>query len=288
MEYLYLFLAMCASASLSIMSSLFGKKNPSVKNSSFLYSVFVTGAACLTWGVICLCTAEFSLKVIGFSVLYGIFYTVAMIGMFMAYREGSVSLTAFVKQLSLIFVAFWGLIFWKNPITLNVSVGLILIVAALYFCFCKESEGKHTVSPKWCLFAAMLLFGNAGCSIVQKYQNLAFEKTNGNIFMLFGVLMSFLVCIALYLGNERCKLSQLRRGSAVFPIIGGISSGLLNLLILLLISSEMSESVIFPGIAVGGLGITILFSTVVYREKTSVFRWIGLCIGAVALVFLNL
>ena len=290
LEYSFLVCAMLLSASLSIMSSLFGKRNPSVKNSSLLYSVFVTGAAAFTWGVICVCNAEFSLDILGYSVLYALFYTLAMLGMFKAYQTGPTSLTAFIKQLSLIFVAIWGFVFWSNPITANITIGLVLIVAALHFCFGIKAKGatENSVSMKWFLYAAMLLVGNAGCSIVQKYQNMAHQGKNSNIFMLFAVFISFLVCIALYAGRDRCKLSHIKKGSAIFPIVGGISSGLLNLFILLLISSPMSEGIIFPGIAVGGLIITILFSTLVYREKPTVFQWIGLGVGAVALVFLNL
>lgn len=290
MDYLYLAIAMLSSALLSIMSSLFGKKNPDAKNASLLYSVFVTGAAVVTWGSICAYRGEFSFGIIGYSLLYGAFYTMAMIGMFKAYQTGSTSLTAFTKQLSLILVALWGFVFWDNQITVNIAVGLILIVAALYFCFGikKDVSKENALSLNWFMYAAMLLCGNAGCSIIQKYQNTAFHNSYGNVFMLFGVLISFLCCVLLYFKKDRCKLSDIRRSSVIFPIVGGVSSGLLNLLILLLIASRLSESIIFPGIAVGGLILTILFSTAIYREKPTAYQWIGLGTGAVALVFLNL
>ena len=74
----------------------------------------------------------------------------------------------------------------------------------------------------------------------------------------------------------------------LYPIFGGMSSAVLNLFIMLLISTPMSESIIFPGIAVGGLIITIFFSAIVFKEKLLSNQWIGLGIGSVALVLLNL
>ncbi|MBR2387205.1 MAG: EamA family transporter [Clostridia bacterium] len=288
MEYLYLIFAMSSSALLSIMSSAFGKQNKDVKNTSSLYSAIVTAAALVSWLVIFLFDTEFDVGVIPYSIGYGVSYTVAMVGMFKAYQVGSVSLTAFVKNLSLVGVAFWGFLFWKTPIEINIIIGIILIVVALYLCFRSGKDEKVSLSLKWILFASMLLVGNAGCSIIQKYQQMAFDEKYKNAFMVLGVAISFIVCLGFLFFGQRCKLRDVKKASLVYPIVGGVSSALLNLLILLLISTSLSESIIFPGIAVGGLILTILFSTVFYREKISPYRWTGLFIGAIALVFLNL
>ncbi len=289
MPYIYLLCAMCASALLSIMSSLFGKRNTGAKDTSQLYSLIVTVSTTVSWGILFLSDGEFNGGVLAYSLLYGVFYTMAMIGMFKAYQVGSVPLTAFVKQLSLIGVAFWGLIFWDTPITVNVTIGLVLIVAALYLCFKPDKNAQEkTVSLKWLLYASMLLVGNAGCSIVQKYQQMAFDGKFGSQLMFFGAVCSALACAVLYLKGSRCKVKELSKGSVLCPIVGGVSSAMLNLFILLLIGTTLSESVIFPGIAVGGFMLTTLFSVLVYRERLQKLQWIGLAIGAVALMFLNL
>lgn len=289
MAYLYLVLAMTASAILSIMSSMFGRFNKTEENTSYLYSAVVTFSATTTWGLICFTNSEVNSGVVPYSVAYGLFYTIAMLGMFKAYQTGSVSLTAFVKQLSLIAVAFWGFIFWGNPIELNIILGIALIIVALYLCFNPSKNNQSGgITLKWCIFALMLLTGNAGCSIIQKYQQLAFDGNFGNTLMFFGTLISFIISLMLYLKGKGCTFKDISPKTIVFPIIGGISSALLNLLILLLISSPLSESIIFPGIAVGGLVITTLFSVIVYKEKLKSIQWIGLFIGTIAIVLLNL
>lgn len=289
MEYICLFLAMTASALLSIMSSAFGRYANTKKSTSFLYSVVVTFSAFAVWGIICFSQEGINLKVLGYSLAYGIFYTVAMIGMFKAYQTGSVSLTAFVKQLSLIAVAFWGFVFWKNPLTTNILSGIVLIIIALYLCFKPENGSKNTiVSIKWVIFAIMLLVGNAGCSIIQKYQQMAFDGNYGSALMFLATGVAFIISLILYLKNDGLKFKEIKKPLLIYPAIGGISSGLLNLLILVLISSPLSESIIFPCIAVGGLIITMIFSLIVYKEKLTPVQWCGFLIGIIAIVLLNL
>lgn len=275
---------------LSVMSTLFGRHNAGSKDTSTLYSLLVTLSAVVSWGVLFFCDFEFDVRVIGYSVLYGLLYTVAMFGMFKAYGCGPVSLTAFVKQLSLVGVAFWGFLFWDTPVEVNIVIGLVLIVASLLLCFKRKKEAKaHVVSLKWLGFALMLLVGNAGCSIVQKYQQLAFGGRFGNQLMFFGVGFSAITCLILYLKGERCGVKDVqKKASLLCPMVAGLSSTILNLLILLMLSTTLSESVIFPGVAVGGLILTTVFSLIAYKERLTCIQWLGLAIGMVGLVLLNL
>lgn len=289
MSYLYLLCAMCCSSLLSIMSSLFGRRNEKSGSISTLYSLIVTTCAFVSWGLLFLFDPEFELSGIGYSMAYGLFYMVAQIGMFKAYQYGSVSLTAFVKQLSLIGVAFWGFVFWENPLTQTVSMGLVLIVVSLYLCLKNgKNSVENKVSLKWGMFALMLLVGNAGCSIIQKYHQMAFDGRCGSQLMFLGVGFSAIACMILYVKGDRVDLRKISKSSLVYPVVGGMSSAGLTLFTLLLIRSTLSESIIFPGIAVGGLIFTTLFSIIVYREKLDRRQWIGLGIGAAALVFLNI
>ena len=203
MLYLLLFIAIFSSAMLSIMSKIFSKLNEKSKNISPFYLMVVTFSALVSWGIVCIVGGEFSFGVIGFSLAYGVFYTLAMTGMFNAYKTGSTSLTAFVKQLSLIGVAFWGFVFWETPLEVNVLIGIALIIVALYLCFRKDKEEEApVVSLKWVMFSGMLLVGNMGSSIVQKYQQTVYGGRQGNAFMFFGVCMAFAVCLFSYFNSN--------------------------------------------------------------------------------------
>ena len=288
MEYLYLVLAACGSAMLSVMSSLFNRKNAGLQSTATLYNLILTVSASLAWGVLWLTDFSFDARVLFYSALYGVSYTLAMTGIFGAVSSGSVSMTGFVKQLSLIAVALWGFVFWQTPLTLFVGVGILLVFAALLLCFRPERGGRGENSPAWFFYAALLLVGNAGCSIIQKYQQTAFGGAHGNAFMFFALLCAAAVCLVFFLKGKRVKIGEVSKISLLCPVMGGVSSAALNFFILLLLASELSESVIFPCIAVGGLILTTLFSVTVCRERLRPIRWAGLAVGAAALVFLNL
>lgn len=280
---------MGCSAMLSVMNAIFNKSNTGQKNISALYNMIVTSSAFVSWGVIYMFDRTFSLGVLLYSLAYGVFYTMALMGLFKALECGSVSLTAFIKQLSLIGVAVWGFIFWNTALTLYITVGIMMIVAALYLCF-KPEKGTQTPSVplKWVVFASMLLVGNAGCSIVQKYQQMAFDGRCGSMLMFFATGLSALVCCAVYWKSDKTEVRKVSKGTLLCPVLGGMSSAGLNLLVIRLLASPLSESIIFPGIAVGGLILTTFFSVLAYREKLLPHQWLGLAIGAVALIFLNI
>ena len=291
MAYFYLFLAICASAALSVMSTLFNRKNTTCKNVSIFYNLLVTFSAFCSWTIVFCFRPTFNVKVLGYSFLYAVFYTMALTGLFKALQYGSVALTAFVKQLSLIGVCIWGLLFWNSPFSMFVGIGLFLIVIALYFCFGHGKSNaveKNASIGKWMFFALILLIGNAGCSIVQKYQQLAFDGKYGNALMVCGIGFSTIFCAVFFAISKKDDIKNLSPKTLLFPVVAGGSSAALNLFIILLMSSTLSISIIFVSIAVGGILLTTLFSLCVYKEKLKKAQWLGLVLGVIAVAFLNI
>lgn len=91
----------------------------------------------------------------------------------------------------------------------------------------------------------------------------------------------------MYKMENSCDLKDISNYSILYPIICGLSSTILVRLIFKMIAVELSESIIFPGFAVGGMILTMFFSLFVYREKYIFSQWCGFMIGIVALIFLN-
>ena len=289
MPYLYLALAMIFSAMLSVMSTIFNRTNEGAQNTGRLYNLIVTASAAVSWGVVYAFDFFFSPKILFYSVIYSVFYVMAMMGIFKAIECGSTSLTSFIKQLSLIAVSVWGFIFWNSEITPVIMVGMALIILSLYLCFAnKKGDKSGGVSLKWLSYAMLLLIGNAGSSITQKYQQMEFSGEGGSAMMFFATVFSAIICSLLFLSSARPDFARITKGTLLCPGFGGLSSTLLNAFIILMLSSPLSTSIIFPTIAVGGMILTILFSVLSYKERLRPSRWLGLATGALALVALNL
>jgi len=288
MEYIYLIGAVCFSAMLSIMGALFNKVNENGENFSAFYNFIVTTSAFIVWGIIYIMESGFEWGVLLYSTLYGICYTCALMGLICALKCGKVSLTSFIKQLSLVGVAVWGALFWNATLDVNVVIGIILIIPSMYLCFKSTGNDEKSISLRWLICILMLFVGNAGCSIVQKYQQMTFDGNYGSMLMFFGCGFSAVVCFILYKRRDVTSHSKMNIRRIGYPVMAGISSALLNLFIIRLALSSLSPAVIYPVIAVGGMLVTILFSVTVCKEKLNLYQWFGLMIGVIAVVFLNL
>ena len=55
----------------------------------------------------------------------------------------------------------------------------------------------------------------------------------------------------------------------------------------ILLNMDMSTSIIYPTLAVGGLTVTLVFSVLAFKERLRPAQWCGIAVGCVALVLLN-
>ena len=289
MPYLYLVGSMCCSGAMNILGSYYNRKNAGLKQVSNLYTLILACSALVSWGVMYLFDFSFDPAVLPYSVGFSVLYTTSILGMIRALRHGSAALTSFVTMLSLVAVAIWGLLFWGAPLSGYVIVGLVLIIAALALCFFKGKQKTDTkLSVKWFFYAALMLVGNSGCSIVQKYQQMAFHGGHRSMLMVFASLCTVLFCLLLCARDDKSDWRVAVRQAGYFPVASGLSNVLLNLLVMWMAATTLSPSVIYPGIAIGSITLVSLVSVVLFGERLLWRQWLGLAVGAIAMVFLNL
>lgn len=275
-------------ASSGILGAFYNRKNVGRPGSASLYNFMQMGASLVCWAVIFAFDRGADVKVLPYSFLFALFYTVCMAGMIHALRTGPVVFTSLILQLSLIGVAVWGLVFWAEPVEFNTVAGLILVAVALWLCLYGGKSEKKAFSGKWLFFALLMFVGNAGCSIVQRTQQTAFEGRYGAFLMLLATGISTLFCGVLYAKDDHSQSRRILAHSAAFPVLSGAGGALLNLFVIFLASSELSPSLIYPVIAVGGIAVTTLFSSLVFREKLRWWQWVGVGIGAAATWLLSM
>lgn len=289
MEYLYLLMAMTFSATITIGGRLYNDRNKERSNTSLLYNVLSAVANAFVWLVLWIFDFSFDAKVLPYCGLLGIFVGLFNMGMIGALKYGSTSVTALVKQMALVGISVWGFVFWDAQLSWMTGIGLVLVVIALVLCLVNKKDGVQSGSFwKWAFYAVLITVGNAGIGIVLRYQQMAFDYQHKNMFMFFGVLFGAVFCALLALREDKKHWKAAIRSSWMFSALAGSSSALSNVFIILMIQQQMSASIIYPGIAVGGLMITTIISFVGFRERLRPLQWVGLAIGAVALALLNL
>lgn len=287
MEYLCLIGSIFFVAFVSIWGGFYNRKNDGKKGASSLYNLLIIGTVFLCWLILFLTDLQVEWSVLPYAVLFGIFYAVCAIATIYALKTGPILLTSLMLQLSLIAVAIWGFLNgWQEPTWLT-WLGLVLVVVALWLCLYSGKKDENKISIKWLIFVALMFFGNAGCSITQKTQQMAYDGKYGNFLMVTAMVIGLATCMVLFLRDDKSESKEILKTSWVFPVVAGAGNVLLNLAVMYMATSTLSPSLIYPVMAVGSLIVTTLFSAFVFKEKMRWWQWIGVAVGMVATAVLS-
>ena len=288
MSYLYLIISIFMSASSSVFGKVFNRKNDAKKNSTIFYNFFLLSSVCLGWGILYAFDFSFNANVLWYSALFALCYTVCNIGIINALKYGPATLTSLLIGLSLLVTTIWGFIFWDAKVTVPVVIGLILVVCAITLCLYTKEKDDKTISWKWLFYVALAFLGNAGCTIVQRTQQVQYNGQHGKMLMLFATGFSALAYMFVYLKSDKSDTPSMLKTSWWTPICAGVCNLILNVLVMLMALTDLSPSLIYPVIGVGGLAVVTIFSLLVFKEKMRWWQWLGVAVGAVATVLLSI
>ena len=286
MPYLILiFSTLCVSSS-SLIGSLYNRKNEGRTGADGIYNLILTLSALAVWGIASCFSFRFHLPTLLFSLGFGLSYAITHFSTLRALRYGSVSMTSLASQFSLIGTAIWGVLFWGDDLAWTGMVGLVLVAFSLVLCLRNTNEEK-TVDKKWLFYALLMLLGNMGCVVIQKSQIRAYGEEYGNMLMLFAMLFSSLVVFVAFLRSDKRDIKPILKKSAHLPVLAGVCNAVLNLCVVYM-AMRLPSGLVYPVIAVGGIGICVLASMLFFREKISRIQWLGLAVGTVAVLFLSI
>ena len=291
MSYLYLLILVFASGMITVVAKLYNNKNGAVEGASGIYNILYPLGAAMTYGIFYFSSFAFEPGVLLYSLLYGSFYTLFTIGISGAIKLGISSITALVKQTALVGVSVWGFIFFAAPVTVSAVAGVVLIVVALCLCLVEKNKAKANFDRKkdlrLPLYLLLIAIGNIGCPLSHKYLLIRYDGEHGHMMLFFAVLMTTSIMIASSLGGTKKNWKRIALSSGYLPIFSGISSAMTGVMQTFLLNMDMSTSIIYPTLAVGGLTVTLLFSVFAFKERLRPAQWCGIAVGCVALVLLN-
>ena len=288
MPYVYLGISVFMYAASSVFGKIFNKDNESKKDSAIFYNFLLMMSVFIGWGILYALNFSFDANVLWYSVLFAISYISCNIGVINALRYGPTALTSLFISLSLIVTTFWGFIFWGEKVTLLVVIGLAFVVCSIVLCLYSKEKEEKTFSWKWLFYVALGVFGNAGCSIVQRTQVLQYNGAHGNMLMVFATGLCALTYLVLYLTSDKTDVPTMLKTAWWMPVCAGLCSLALNVLVMQMTVSDLSSSLIYPVIGVGGLAVVTVFSLVLFKEKMTWWQWLGVVFGAVSVLLLSI
>ena len=290
MPYIYLVSAVVLMSILNIFGAGFNRKQTGKDNVIPFYNFLLCSAASVTWGIIYLFDFSFDVRVLVYSLIFGVCYAAIAITSIKALAEGPTLLTTLLQQLSLLGTTVWGFAFWgtwdanKAPLVLT---GLALVVVSLVLSLYSGEKSGKKITVKWLAYASVMFVVTASCSIVQKAEQIAFDGQHGSMLMFFGVVLAALICLGYFFLTEKPDVQKMLKTSWYFPLGAGTSSALGNLFVVLM-ATKLSSNLVYPTLAVGCLALTSVGAVLLFKEKLAWWQWLGVAIGAVAVALLSI
>lgn len=284
MQYALLAVTTCCLSLQNIMKKQYNTK--SAVRSGFLFSGVTTTFSALLFFLTSGFKLHFTLAILPYSVAFALSFSSSIAGSFFAIKYGSLSLTQLFTSYSLLIPTFYGIFFLNERLKPIAIVGFVLVLVSVLLISGRKGEIK--ITGKVALFLLLGFVGNGMCSTVQKIEQLKFDGGYKSEFMIVALLMCTVFFFAAAFITEKPKLNG-KELKALLPFgaISGICNGSVNYLVMVL-TSMMSTSLLFPSISAGGIAIGFVVSIFVYKERLTAKQCVGYFLGTVSVVLLNL
>ena len=237
-------------------------------------------AVFLVWGLV----QGFSLHgpTLALGLCYGVFLCISMHTGFRALALGPMALTSIIASFSLLVPFFFGIFFWKEPLTLFGGCGILLLLLSIVLINGKKTKG---FSLRWFLYALATLLTNGACSVIQKYHQMQFPTLYRNEFMVAALLTVSLLLFA----TQLVKPSQQPQFFSLcgLGLLSGILNGAANYIVLYLSATE-NASVLFPIVSVANIVAVWLVGLLFFKEKLTLLQSIGLILGIFSVFLLKM
>lgn len=267
------------------------KYNGKHNKGGFIFTALISLFAMLFFFITDKNGLNFPIEMIPYGIASGAFYCIASFLTFVAFGCGSFVLTNLFLSYSLLFSVGYGLFFLNDPATPLTYVGIALMMVSVFLVRGAKkgagNEEKVKISLKWIVCVALSVIGSGMFGVMQKLQQVKFEKSCDNEFMIVTLGFSALVLlIAGIIMNGKDLLYILRHGG-LYASVAGVSNGATNLLNLV-VNAMIPISIAAPTRSGIKIVISFLISLFIFKEKLTKRQVVGVIIGALALVLLNL
>lgn len=256
----------------------------SEKPNVFLFSSISTLTALVFFVISSGFRLSFNIEFVPYSIGFGLAYACAMFGNVLSLKLGSLALTSLVTSYSLLIPTLYGMIFLKEPISMLGYIGIVLLIISIFLLNAKKEN--VTITMKWVIVVSITFVTNGLCSTVQKMEQLAFDGGYKNEFMIVALaIAAALLFVMGLLQKGDLKKEALLGMRTALP--NGLANGIVNFLVMVL-TGLIPNAILFPSISAGGIVLSWILATFVYKEKLSKTQLAGYVIGIASVICLNL
>jgi drug/metabolite transporter (DMT)-like permease len=283
---MWLLLAIVSALTFAIVS--FAMKYGTYKNWSqpfLLLGLYISGTCGFFITTLAEKQIEFSIPLLVSGIVVGIGSTFGNIFFMKALNNGPASLTSPLVNANIILIVIMSVFFYGESLTITEFIGIALIIIAVMILPIDPQEKISIKNKVWYVYVLsatiLFFFRNGGLKITEE---LNYNNTN----ILF---FAYLIGVFWFTGNIIFKKGQLKNKTSCLHglycgLIGGIFSFLgIHFYTLALI--EGPASIVSPLFASHSL-IVVLLSTVLLKERLSLFQWFTLFGVIIGIIFIRI
>ena len=221
----------------------------------------------------------------GLSGVFALVMVFTQITQAVAMSKGSSSVTHLVYSCGFLLPIVWSSVFYNEAISVMQIAGVAILIVGLYFIVSPQKTEK--LSLVWIVFAILSMTGSGVTAIIQKIHQHSAYAFELRPFLLCTFFFGALFCFVLSLlpsKNTQLRVNAKERLS--LSVINGLFIGILNILNLSL-AGKIPAVVLFPVYNVGGMIVTGLMGTLIFKEKNTPKQLLGFGIGCVAIIIIG-
>lgn len=292
MNSLYLFIIVLG---IAIQSIAMKEHNKRVGGGFFTFTVAATFSGFLMMLIYSGGNLNFNIETISFAALFSVLFAVSILFHTFALSVGPLSLTALILSYSLLVPTFYGVFVYDEKLTGLSIAGIAFLAVSIYMTNFKksiENPKAATLSKKWYIYVGLAFLGNGFCSVTQRAHQLYCDGQFGKEFMVIAFGLAALWLLPFMIKNEMRKKNSWQFKNTLTKcwlwfFLDALGVLVVNMLVIKL-SVRMNASIMFPVISAGEILSVAAFSLLLYKERLSKMQIIGVIIGVIAVVFLNI
>ena len=226
---------------------------------------------------------------IGFAAMQGILLAVNFYLLAYTAQRAGVAVAALASRLSVAIPALLAFALYGDSLTPAKVAGLLAALAALYLCTASETTSGSSTARLFRLLP-VLVFVTFGIyfSVLKYLQTYYLDESSYHNYVMSAFLFAFLsslIIVALkgVFSSDDLRSRQLVAGLA----LGGVNYLAVYSLIKALALPGWQSSQLFPIYSVGVVAVSALLAVLLFRERLSRQKTLGLALGAAAVALLN-
>lgn len=294
MNYILLCLTIIATPSYYIIRNYLSKK--CVRNKSDFYYLNTIFSIVSTIALVIVAAVTKASLPSAYTVVMGLLFGVltALVTIFNMYALecGPMSYTSLIMTAAMIFPALSGYFFFSESLGTFKITGMIIMLFSLFLSVYNKNGNEKKANKKWFVFSILTMICNGSIGIMQKIHQSSVHRGELLYFLIiafvFSAVYSF-ICLLFFEKNKKFTAKPHKIFSPVFwlTVLSGFLIAVSNLINLYL-SGVMNSIIFFPILNGANLFILIFASSVLFKEKLSLTKWIGIIIGCAAIALLCL